>query len=375
MKLALFFTKDMSLVGWDRAGILNREITLYQRLVSKGHDISFITYGNIEDLIYIDQLGDIKILCNKWGLPKYIYNKYIHIIHRKHLKSCDIIKTNQIFGADIALKSAKYYKKPIAVRLGYLPSDGYKIEFGVKSQKYKDSIISEKSIFKDSQMVITTTDRISSIIAKYDVDIHKINVIPNFVNCDLFKNNSIDEKEYDIIYIGRIAQEKNINNLLEAIKKSNLRTLIIGNGPLKKDLMNSFEKKGNQIKWIDKVPNDEIPKYMNKSKLFVLPSLYEGHSKVLIEAMSCAMTVIASNVQGNNEIINHGENGFLCEPSVLSIKETIFDVLKMSEKKMNLININARRFVKDNYSLDKIVTMEMQLYKDIMNENNSVNLA
>ena len=225
------------------------------------------------------------------------------------------------------------------------------------------------------QKVITTTDRISSIIAKYDVDIHKINVIPNFVNCDLFKNNSIDEKEYDIIYIGRITEEKNVNNLIGAIKKSNLRTLIIGNGPLKKDLMNSFEKKGNQIKWIDKVSNDEIPKYMNKSKLFVLPSLYEGHPKVLIEAMSCGMTVIASNVQGNSEIINHGENGFLCEPSVLSIKETIFDVLKMSEKKINLININARRFVKDNYSLDKIVTMEMQLYEDIMNENNFVNLA
>jgi len=49
--------------------------------------------------------------------------------------------------------------------------------------------------------------------------------------------------------------------------------------------------------------------------------------------------------------------------------------LKMSEKKINLININARRFVKDNYSLDKIVTMEMQLYEDIMNENNSKNLA
>ena len=305
----------------------------------------------------------------------YIYNKYIHIIHRKHLKSCDIIKTNQIFGADIALKSAKYYKKPIAVRLGYLPSDGYKIEFGVKSQKYKDSIISEKSIFQDSQKVITTTDRISSIIAKYDVDIHKINVIPNFVNCDLFKNNSIDEKEYDIIYIGRITEEKNVNNLIGAIKKSNLRTLIIGNGPLKKDLMNSFEKKGNQIKWIDKVPNDEIPKYMNKSKLFVLPSLYEGHPKVLIEAMSCGMTVIASNVQGNSEIINDGKNGFLCDTSIVSIQETIIKVLKMSAKNLNMINVNARQFAKDNYSLDKIVTMEMQLYEDIMNENNFVNLV
>ena len=107
----------------------------------------------------------------------------------------------------------------------------------------------------------------------------------------------------------------------------------------------------------------------------VLPSLYEGHPKVLIEAMSCGMTVIASNVQGNSEIINHGENGFLCDTSSESIQKIIFEVLKMSTKRLKMINNNARRFVKDNYSLDKIVTMEMQLYKDIMNENNSVNLA
>ena len=76
-------------------------------------------------------------------------------------------------GADIAIKSARYYDIPIVVRLGYLPSVGYKIEFGVKSKKYKDSIILEKSIFQNSHKVITTTNRISSIITKYDIDIHR----------------------------------------------------------------------------------------------------------------------------------------------------------------------------------------------------------
>ena len=75
--------------------------------------------------------------------------------------------------------------------------------------------------------------------------------------------------------------EKNLKNLLQAIKNSNLRMLIIGNGPLKNELMNSFEKNVNQIKWIENVSNYEIPKYMNKSKILVLPSLYEGIIKLL----------------------------------------------------------------------------------------------
>ena len=90
---------------------------------------------------------------------------------------------------------------------------------------------------------------------------------------------------------------------MEAIKESDLRALIIGNGPLKKELFNSFGKNENQIKWVEKVSNHELPKYMNQAKILVLPSFYEGHPKVLIEAMSCEMTVIASNVKGNIDVM------------------------------------------------------------------------
>ena len=372
--LVLFFTKGVSLKDWESSGILLREIKLYVELIEIGWNVSFITYGDKSDLYYKNQLKGIDIYCNKIGIPLKWYESLLFLIHRRVLKKCSLIKTNQMFGAEIAIQSAKYYNIPVVVRLGYLPSIGYKIDFGVKSKKYKDSIIYEKSIFQNSHKVITTTDRISSKIVNYDIDIHKINVIPNFINCNLFKRTSANQKVYDIIYVGRITEEKNVKNLLEAIKESDLRALIIGNGPLRKELINSFEKNENQIKWIEKVSNHELPKYMNQTRILVLPSFYEGHPKVLIEAMSCEMTVIASNVKGNIDVIVDGINGFLCETSITSIKETIFNVLNMSEKRLNQINENARQFVKDHYSLDKIVNMECQLYEEIINRNNSTNL-
>jgi len=375
MHLILFFTKDMSLVGWDNAGILNREIALYQRLVLKGHGISFITYGNNQDLNYIDQLGDIKVLCNNWGLPKYLYNKYLHIIHRKHLKSCNIIKTNQMFGADIALKSAKFYDKPLINRMGYLLSDA--IDELTEFNSFNNNEVSEMqaSVYQSAQKIVVTTKTMADKISFTDKNLHtKLEVIPNYVDVDLFCPNKSIEKYYDVLFIGRIVNQKNIESLLKAVSNTNLKVLLIGSGPLKEELMHKLRDK-EKIFWLDNVKNQEIPNYMNKSKLFVLPSLYEGHPKALIEAMSCGMTAIASNVQGNSEIINDGENGFLCDTSIVSIQETIIKVLKMSAKNLNMINVNARQFVKDNYSLDKIVTMEMQLYEDIMNENNSKNLA
>jgi glycosyltransferase involved in cell wall biosynthesis len=376
MMIAVYFTKEMSLVGWDNAGIINREILLYKRLILKGIQVSFITYGNSDDLKYFDRLPGIKVLCNKWGLPKYIYNKYLHIIHRKHLKSCNIIKTNQMFGADIALKAAKYYNKPLLNRMGYLLSDAVKQLKDFSSFDTGDVNKMEKSVFNYADKIVVTTSQMSERINNSHLGIkQKVKIIPNFVDQNIFSPAFSKEKLFDILFIGRLSEQKNINSLIEAVDKSSLKILIIGNGPLKQPLINKFGNLEGRVEWIDNIPNEEIPKYMNQSKIFVLPSFYEGHPKVLIEAMSCGMTVIASNVQGNSEIINDGENGFLCDTSIVSIQETIIKVLKMSIKKLNMININARQFIKDNYSLDKIVTMEMQLYEDIMNENNSKNLA
>jgi glycosyltransferase involved in cell wall biosynthesis len=293
MMIAVFFTKDMSLVGWDNAGIINREISLYQRLGSKGYDISFITYGNKEDLNYIDQLGGIKVLCNKWGLPKYLYNKYLHIIHRKHLKSCNIIKTNQMFGADIALKSAKYYKKPLINRMGYLLSDAIKQLKEFNSFDVVDVNKIEKSVFTYADKIVVTTSQMSERINNSHLGIkQKVKIIPNFVNQNIFSPYFSKEKLFDILFIGRLSEQKNINSLIKAVGNSNLKILIIGTGPLKPPLIKKFGILDGRLEWIDNVPNEEIPKYMNQSKIFVLPSFYEGHPKVLIEAMSCEMTVI-----------------------------------------------------------------------------------
>ena len=366
----------MSLVGWDHSGIINREILLYKHLILKGIQVSFITYGNSDDLKYFDRLSGIKVLCNKWGLPKYIYNKYLHIIHRKHLKSCNIIKTNQMFGADIALKAAKYYNKPLINRMGYLLSDAVKQLKDFSSFDTGDVNKMEKSVFTYADKIVVTTSQMSERINNSHLGIEqKVKIIPNFVDQNIFFPAFSKEKLFDILFIGRLSEQKNINSLIEAVDKSSLKILIIGNGPLKQPLINKFGNLEGRVEWIDNIPNEEIPKYMNQSKIFVLPSFYEGHPKVLIEAMSCEMTVIVSNVQGNNDVVIDGKNGFLCDTSIVSIQETIIKVLKMSAKNLNMINANARQFVKDNYSLDKIVTMEMQLYEDIMNENNSKNLA
>ena len=113
----------MSLKAWDDVGMFDREVALYERLRDKGVSISFVTYGNASDLDYQDRLPEIEILCNRWGLPNRIYEKFLHRFHGNVLKSCDLIKTNQMNGAEVVVRSARRWGKPLIGRMGYLWSD------------------------------------------------------------------------------------------------------------------------------------------------------------------------------------------------------------------------------------------------------------
>jgi glycosyltransferase involved in cell wall biosynthesis len=166
------------------------------------------------------------------------------------------------------------------------------------------------------------------------------------------------------LFISRISEQKNLSSLLQVLKNCNLKSLIIGSGVLKEKLLQKYGTKKSVV-WMDQISNHKIPHYMNQSKLFILPSYYEGHPKILIEAMSCGMIVLASNVDGNNQIVRDNINGFLCEPNHRSIEEKINDILKMDYAKLNQIRTSARDHILNQFSIEKVVKMELDLYQNI----------
>jgi len=350
------------------SGILEREIQLYIELLNQGWSVSFLTYGGKADLDFKKNLKGIQIHCNYYGLSPKWYESLIFLIHRRVLKRCHLIKTNQMHGAEIALKAAKKFKKPLLNRMGYLLTDA--VEKLPEFQNFDLDKINkmQSDVFNKANKIIVTTQLILNRIKSNDNSLaKKLSIIPNFVNIKLFSPKNMNQK-YDIIFIGRISEQKNLDSLLKAVKGSKFKILVIGNGILKEKLLNEYGSDTN-IKWLDAIPNYEIPMYMNQSKLFILPSFYEGHPKILIEAMSCGMVVLASNVEGNNEIIQDGINGFLCEPSAKNIEKRINEIFISSEGQLNKIKISAREYVAKRFSLKKIIDLEIKLYESVLNES------
>ena len=352
----------MSLKAWDEVGMLDREVALYERLRDRGMSISFVTYGGSSELDYESRVPGIQILCNRWGFPNRVYEQLLHRFHGKALKACDLIKTNQMNGALVAFRCARFWEKSLICRCGYMWSQFARNESGsaAKIEKLEDEI------FSSAENIVVTTDEMKNNIMTRSLESNaKTVVIPNYVETDRFAPDADVEKENELLFVGRLAPQKNIVVLLSALDKVDVETQIIGNGQFKEKVLEAVENSEGKMRWKGNVPNRELPAFMNRSSIFILPSLYEGHPKTLIEAMSCGLPVIGTDSPGIKELIDHGVNGYLCGTDSESIGNAIEELMSRPKLRKKL-GRNARQFTVENFSLDRIVEMELELYREIL---------
>ena len=366
INLCLVLTEGMSFQLWDKYGLLYREISLYRELINHGVHTTFVSFGNSDELKYKNSLSEFEIIYNKWGLSNSLYIKFINLFNFKKLKNIDIVKTNQIESINTAINIANFREKPILGRMGYLKSFQKKTLHGVKSKFYLDSVnLEKKLVFHSSKIVLTTNQLKKSFESSYLESHNKIIVIPNFVDTTLFKPDYNIEKKYDLLYIGRLAEQKNIEILLKAVIGLKLKILFIGKGPFKNNILKYKKKYNLNLELIDMVPNQDLPVYLNSASIFILPSLFEGNPKSLLEAMSCEMPVIGANSPGISNMILHNNNGYICESTIDGIRNAINELINKVELQ-NKLSKNARQYILENFSLDLIVKRELELYNEVL---------
>jgi len=346
-------------MDWHSAGMLDREVAYYKYLYKLGVSTTFISYGNKLDLDLAEKIYPIKICCNKWGLPRRIFELFIPVLFNTIFKSAEIIKSNQLFGSEFALRTGQIFNKPVIIRNGWLVSKTLELKGDSKKFLIKVRKL-EKKIFSNTKSVIVTTDLMKDeIIQRYKTDNNKINIIPNYIRTEIFKPMSV-QKEYDAIYVGRIEKEKNPEIFLKTISKFKFKALIIGKGSLKNELQKRYKYLKKNIRWIDSVPNNKLPEYYNKSKVYIIPSKYEGHPKTLLEAMACGIPVIGADVMGIRDIISDKSNGLLYDGTTEDLIRNLNQLLANSELQIKIID-NARKFIKKNYDIKNIANEEYKL--------------
>jgi len=164
----------------------------------------------------------------------------------------------------------------------------------------------------------------------------------------------IPDEDTVIISTARLSQEKCIHRLIDAFEKishkyKNCWLLIVGDGPLKKNLEDLVRSKPSlsRIKFLGFQEN--ISDFLAMSEIYVLPSDIEGVATAALEAMSSALVCVATQTPGPNEFIHDGINGFLVERSNEGVLEGLKKAIVLTNEQREQIASNARSYILSNH--------------------------
>ena len=124
-----------------------------------------------------------------------------------------------------------------------------------------------------------------------------------------------------VLFVGRLIPLKGVVHLIRAMGRvvaqcPDARLVLVGEGAERSHLTELSRKLAleQHILFVGQRPHEDVVRFMRAADVFVLPSLIESFGIVLVEAMSCGLPVVASNVMGIPAIVEDGRNGFLTSP-------------------------------------------------------------
>jgi glycosyltransferase involved in cell wall biosynthesis len=334
--------------------------------------IHFITYG-AHDRNYQTQLPNIHIHTNRWIPDGRVYPRLIPILHAPTLMTTSVIKTHQMLGAKFAIQAGKLYRKPVIFRQGFMWStnEASLHQYDVDHPRIQHIRRVEAHVWSQSTRIIVTSHEMKEdIVARLPEVAERVHVIPNNIDTALFRPIPL-EKTYDLVFVGRLEKMKNLFALIDAVKRlSDVSLLLVGQGALQRDILGAIRPIQDRVTYYDRVPNEQLPYIYNQARVFILPSLYEGMPKVLLEAMACGLPVIGTNVRGIREVVQHGENGWLSDTNSDALSAAISTMLAHPQLQQRL-GQNARQTILDHYSLDQLANREYELIRDVVDNSSS----
>jgi len=173
--------------------------------------------------------------------------------------------------------------------------------------------------------------------------------------------------------VGRLETQKSVDVLLNAwaqvVRKiPDGMLFIIGDGSQRNYLENVSYEMGmtHAVTFLGEVPRRVVREYLQISDVFVLPSVAEGLSNALLEAMSVSLPVIATNIGGNNEVVDHHKTGILVEVADIEGFTEALCTLLYDHKKAREYGSAGRKKIEDDYAIDAVALNYQKIYDELL---------
>lgn len=203
----------------------------------------------------------------------------------------------------------------------------------------------------------------------------RVVVIPNGVDTQKYSPGRSNfkaeiEAERVFLYQGRIAPEKNVESLLKAWKQAHMgaqaKLVIVGNhGPLAASLL-PFYGPEQGILWLGFIADEQRRiDILRGTDVFVLPSLVEGLSLSLLEAMACGVACVATDAGADGEVLEKEAGVILKTQGVTTNLKVLLPHLRDHVSWTDTLGRNARQRVEDRYTLSRNIDRLVALYEEL----------
>ncbi len=174
------------------------------------------------------------------------------------------------------------------------------------------------------------------------------------------------------LYMGRIATEKNVEALLRAwrlVQPSGCRLVIVGDGPLRSTLQTVYDNGVGDLLWwgYEDDLNTRIA-LLQCAEVFVLPSLVEGLSLALLEAMACQCACVATDAGADGEVLSGGAGIVLSTQGVTTQLRTLLPLLRDQPLLTQELGLRARERVMERYQIMANIDALEQLYEALITQ-------
>jgi 1,2-diacylglycerol 3-alpha-glucosyltransferase len=344
-------------------GVSTSVCMLKHALEKKGHQVFVVTVNN-DSLKYKFEDNDTVIRIP--GIPIGIYDyrltgvyplRATNIIKKWKL---DVIHSHTEFGVGtFARIIAKQLDIPLVHTYHTMYEDyvhyithGYFDRASKKITEYLTLFYCDKTA---NELIVPTKKTYDLFKEKYEVD-RNVHIIPTGIEVERFYKENVNKKkvtnlkkelmllkdDFTIVFVGRIAKEKNIIFLLEAqkelVKKNdNVKLIIIGDGPDIDEYKKYVQKHklNDNVIFTGKVPWEEVPCYYQLADVFATASTTETQGLTVIEAMAGGVTPLCIDDESFSNVVIDGLNGRIFKTK----QEYIKDVLELNNNKHILDNL------------------------------------
>lgn len=373
MKIAMFTETYIP----QRNGVATSVFLYKKALEERGHKVYVVTTvgDNTED-IFVLKSSQFKYESNH-VIP--LGGRLLPVFDFVRSKGVEVIHSHAPFALGLrALATQKYLKLPHVHTYHTLLVE-YRHYIPKPLTPSKESVAEFSAWFCNMvNRIVAPTENIKQELVRYGV-VKPVHVIPTGIDVDSFERPSsfdvrhrhgISKNTKLLLYVGRLAKEKNVMFLLQVLKnllirKHDVHLVLVGDGPERSQL----EEEAKRLEIEDKLtftgalPREHLVNYYQQADLFVFASTTETQGLVVLESLASGTPVVAVAKMGVANVLREGEGALLLEEVDLQKFVDRVESLLSDSKLYGEMKLKGKMYVKKHWSIHKTVEELEKVYE------------